>query len=215
MSLLVLAYPVLSSTDYQWIQAIRATHDPQYYKIIAPHFTLVFPVETLAQERFVAHIKQQTRCVHSFRFVLRCAVLNKDAFTADTQVFLAPDEGYSQFVKLHDRLYLGPLATALRLDLPFIPHMGVARAGDPHACKCIAETVNAQDCAIEGRVNTLDMVWYDGTRVETVGQVHLGEWRGGVGTAGGNLQQDRVRSGNASRVRSCVSCGHYCLSEQC
>ena len=82
MSLLVLAYPVLSSTDYQWIQAIRATHDPQYYKIIAPHFTLVFPVETLAQERFVAHIKQQTRCVHSFRFVLRCAVLNKDAFTA-------------------------------------------------------------------------------------------------------------------------------------
>ena len=173
MALLVLAYPVLSPTDYQWIQATRATHDSRYYKIIAPHFTLVFPVETRAQELFVRHIRQQTHGVHALRFVLRCAVLMKDAFTADTQVFFVPDEGYSQFVKLHDRLYTGPLAPALRLDLPFIPHIGVARAVDPNACKCIAKTVNAQDFAIEGRAETLEVVWYDGTRVETVEQLPL------------------------------------------
>jgi hypothetical protein len=98
---------------------------------------------------------------------------------------LVPDEGYSQFVKLHDRLYTGPLAPELRLDLPFIPHITVANSGDPHACKRVAETLNAQDFAIGGQVETLDVVWYDGTRVATVEQLLLAERSGGVGTGAG------------------------------
>jgi 2'-5' RNA ligase len=186
MSLLVVTYPVLSQTDYQWVQTIRATHDTLYYHVVAPHFTLVFPVESLAQEPFVAHIARQIRGVPPFRFVLRCAVLHQDPFTPSTQVFLVPDEGYSQFVKLHDRLYTGPLAPALRLDLPFIPHITVANSADPHAGKRVAETLNAQDFAIGGRVETLEVVWYDGTRVATVEQFLLAERRSGVGTDAGS-----------------------------
>jgi hypothetical protein len=73
MSLLVLTYPVLSPTDYQWIQTIRVTHDLRSSQVVAPHFTLVFPVATLDAQRFVAHISQHLHDVHPFRFVLRCA----------------------------------------------------------------------------------------------------------------------------------------------
>ena len=185
MSLLVLTYPVLSPTDYQWIQAIRVTHDLRYSQVVAPQFTLVFPVATLDPQRFVTHITQHIHGVHPFRFVLRRALLHKDPFTPSTQVFLVPDEGYSHFVKLHDRLYTGPLAPELRLDLPFIAHITVANSVDPHACKCVAATLNAQDFAIVGRVETLEVVWYDGTRVATVEQLLLAERSGGVGTGAG------------------------------
>lgn len=43
MALLVLAYPELSKNDYDWIQDFRRKHDELYYKIVEPHFTIVFP----------------------------------------------------------------------------------------------------------------------------------------------------------------------------
>jgi hypothetical protein len=58
MALLVVAYPQLTPSDYAWIQAIRQQHDA-HYELIAPHFTLVFPVSTIAQDAFVAHIAAQ------------------------------------------------------------------------------------------------------------------------------------------------------------
>ncbi len=44
MALLVVAYPELSKSDYDRIQAFRQMHDPLYYDVVEPHFTIVFPV---------------------------------------------------------------------------------------------------------------------------------------------------------------------------
>ena len=172
MSFLVLSYPELSPGDHAWIQSVRAEHDTQY-EIVGPHFTFVFPVSRLNQETFVAHARNQARGQAGFSFVLRSAVVVKDAFSASAHVFLVPDEGYSTMVELHDRLYTGPFAAELRLDIPFIPHLTVGNAADAQACKWLADDLNARGVSIRGDINALDAAQYEGGRVESVERIEL------------------------------------------
>jgi 2'-5' RNA ligase len=79
--------------------------------------------------------------------------------------FLTPDEGFSEIVRLHDGLYTGPLADELRLDLPFIPHVGIASTPSLEECKAIVDRLNKERFEIRGQVDALDVIGYDGTRV--------------------------------------------------
>jgi hypothetical protein len=83
----------------------------------------------------VSHISESIQAVEPFEFVIRCAVLSNDAFGAYTHVFLVPDEGHSKIIKLHNRLYTGVIESQLRLDIPFIPHIGIDNSLDAHSCK--------------------------------------------------------------------------------
>ena len=44
MTLVVLAYPEIAESDYERIQNFRKHHDELYYRVVEPHFTLVFPL---------------------------------------------------------------------------------------------------------------------------------------------------------------------------
>ena len=174
MSFLVLSYPELSPGDHAWIQSIRAEHDTQY-EIVGPHFTLVFPVTSQEQDAFVTHVRNRAQGQAKFYFVLRCAVVVKDALSAHTHVCLVPDEGHSTMVKLHDRLYTGPLAAELRLDIPFIPHLTVGNAANAQACKRLADDLNARGVSIHGEIAALDVARYEGGRVESIGRIELAD----------------------------------------
>lgn len=173
MSFLVLGYPELSPADYAWLQTLRAKYDLLQYAVVGPHFTFVFPVSGLDQDAFVTHIKHQGQGLAGFTFALRCAVVVKDALNAYMHVFLTPEEGYSAMVKLHDRLYTGPLAANLRLDIPFIPHLTVGYDADAHACKRLADELNAQNFSIPGAITALDVVRYEDGRAENIEQITL------------------------------------------
>jgi hypothetical protein len=173
MALLVLAYPKLCAKDFDFIQMVRSKEDSLYYSVVDPHFTIVFPVDKIAPDVFVKHVRELSRRSPKFSFVLRCAVLDKDAFNDYTHVFLVPDEGYSLIIKLHDLLYTGPLAPELRLDLPFIPHIGVANALDPSHCKKVADSLNASSLAMAGTVEELRIVSYTDNRVTPLQTIAL------------------------------------------
>jgi hypothetical protein len=113
MALLVVAYPQLTTADLAWIQAIRERHDPNY-SLIAPHFTLVFPVNTVANDVFIAHVTTRAAPFSRIPFTIRCAMIVKDAFSPLIYLFLVPDDGNSALIKLHDALYTYMLADALR-----------------------------------------------------------------------------------------------------
>jgi 2'-5' RNA ligase len=121
----------------------------------------------------VAHIEQQVREIEAFEFVIRCAVLGDDAFSDYTHVFLVPDEGYSNVVKLHDRLYTGLLTGELRLDIPFVPHIGVANSPDAKACKKLVDELNSKDFAIAGKIESIDAIWYEDDKVGTIERILL------------------------------------------
>jgi 2'-5' RNA ligase len=173
MALLVVAYPLLAPPDDAWIQAIRAQYDVARYRMIAPHFTLVFPTIAIERSVLLAHITEQTIGVSPMAFALRCAMAVSDPLSATTHTFLVPDEGYSALVKLHGRLYTGVLTAALRLDLPFIPHITIGTATAPWTCKQLADLVNQQDVCIRGRIERLSLLTYEHNRVGTIANVEL------------------------------------------
>jgi 2'-5' RNA ligase len=178
MPLLVLAYPEFASEDGVWIEMIRAAHDPAHERVRA-HFTLVYPLpdtpEQLGVEGVTALIQAVAVEFAPIRFVLRSAIPFNDLLGPDTNVFLMPDEGFGALVRLHDRLYSGPLAGALRLDLPTVPHITVARLRSPQAAKRLADTLNGRDIAIAGTIAALYLVTHDGGTVRTITRVPLGK----------------------------------------
>jgi 2'-5' RNA ligase len=170
---LVVSYPTISNDSLAWIQEIRREYDELNFSAIDPHFTLVFPIADLDREQLVRHVKQVISSTKAFEFVIRCAVLGNDAFSKYTHVFLVPDEGYSHIVKLHDRLYTGVIANELRLDLPFVPHIGIANSTDVRSCKELVDRLNDRPFEIYGSVDRVDIIWSQADRVGTIASVNL------------------------------------------
>lgn len=181
MALAVVNYLELNQEDLDWIQGIRRRHDELFFDVIAPHFPLVFPTDAIDQDELLQHVTESAVAFHPFEVVFRCAVLGDPDFMGHAHAFLTPDEGFSEIVRLHDRLYTGPLASELRLDLPFMPHVGIAGVADPHECKRIVDEINEDRFAIRSRVKRLDVIGYDGQKVWTVEKVPLAEPRAGHG----------------------------------
>lgn len=86
---------------------------------------------------------------------------------------MIPDEGFGAIVRLHDRLYSGPLAPELRLDLAYIPHVTVARHADPRL-PALAGGLNTEGFAIAGARDTLDLVAREDGAIRTFARVALG-----------------------------------------
>jgi 2'-5' RNA ligase len=172
-SLLVIAYPTISTEDFHWIQSIRKCHDELNLEVVAPHFTIVFPVFNFEEEAFINHVKQAIQKIEAFDFVIRCAVLGDDAFSDYMHVFLVPDEGYSNIVKLHDRLYKEMLVNELRLDIPFVPHIGIANSRNTKMCKRLVDELNTKSFKIRGRIENLDVSWYENDKVSTIEKISL------------------------------------------
>lgn len=171
--LLVLGYPTLAEDDLAWIQSLRAAHDERYFRLVDPHFTFVFPVAGMDERPFKAHVSERVGGFRRIDFALRSALTVQDHTGEFWHLFLVPDEGFSEIVKLHDRLYTGPLAEHLRLDIPFIPHIGIGNAVDPLACKRLADELNAEGFELRGTIESLDVATYDGSNVTTLERVEL------------------------------------------
>jgi hypothetical protein len=171
--LLVVTYPIISKADFAWIQDIRSQSDELNFTAIDPHFTLVFPLINIDRSTLVDHVKQSLQDMRSFDFTISCAVLCDDAFSNYTHVFLVPDQGYSNIVKLHDRLYTAVLADELRLDIPFIPHIGIANSVNAQSCKELVNRLNRQQVEICGRIDRLDIIWSEDDLVGTIASIAI------------------------------------------
>ena len=94
--LAVVAYPVLSDDDREWIAGVRSRHDPLASRIPA-HVTLVFPTEVV-EEPLLAHVRSALELFESIPIVLRRAVAFRDAIGSGCYVFLLVDEGHAELV---------------------------------------------------------------------------------------------------------------------
>ncbi len=175
MALGVLAYPSISIADYNLIQEFRKTNDELYYQIVDPHFAFVFPTDSFQQKTFLKEIEDKARGFKSFDFDLKCACVNKDSFIDYFHLLLVPDEGHSQIVKLHDKLYSDRLFNELRLDIDFIPHIGIANSKEVLKVKRWADQWNATSFSIRGRINMLTVIEYDGNSLKDLVKIPLRE----------------------------------------
>lgn len=162
MSHLALCYPKLSADDRRFIDDFRARHDLAYRDVVKPHFTMVFQIHDLPRNVFCEHVARIAATVESFSFVCRYAMVHDDDSSDDYYVFLVPDEGFSQFSRLHDALYTGPLAPNLRLDNPYVPHIGIATMKEAQGCNDLADDLNHLGLSISGKVEEITVVEYNG-----------------------------------------------------
>jgi hypothetical protein len=137
-----------------WLLAFRARHDPLATRVAA-HVTLVFPTAALSEAALVAEARVVATETAAFGAHFRIAMMMPEVAGGRTtsHIFLVPDSGLGEIVRLHDRLYAGPLRPELRLDLPFIPHLTVAAGLDLAAAKGLVDELNARGpdlrCAID------------------------------------------------------------------
>lgn len=166
MALAVLSYPVMSITDEERIQEFRSNNDPLFFRVVGPHITFVFPLEDTETEQFLTDIQEKIRGWRAFEVEFRSALVNKDSFSDFYHLLLAPDRGFGEVVRLHDRLYTGRLYSFRRLDIDFIPHMAIANSNDPEEVRRWADEWNSRDFCIPAKVETITIVDYDGKRVK-------------------------------------------------
>ena len=160
MALGVLSYPVLSKADYRRIWEFRKENDELYFSVAEPHFAFVFSVFNIDRETFIAEIKGKAKGFRPFEFEIKCAMVNKDAFLDCFHILLVPDKGYSSIVKLHDKLYSGILFKEQRLDIDFIPHIGIGNSPDKYTVKSWVDQWNGREFSIKGEIITLTIVDY-------------------------------------------------------
>ena len=173
MGLLALCYPKLTVGDQRFIDEFRHRHDHIYRDVVRPHFTMVFQVHDVTEPVFSEHVSRITRVSNPLSFVCRYAMVHNDDSSDDYYVFLVPDEGFSELALLHDALYGGVLASRLRLDIPYVPHIGIATLKDSRKCKELADELNAKRLRIQGRVEAISVVEYDGKVVTDVRHFRL------------------------------------------
>ncbi len=173
MAYLVLAYPELTTENFDKIQLYRKNNDELFFKVVNPHFTIVFPLNGILEEEFIREVKDKSADIAKFDFVIRCATINKDAFSDYYHTFLVPDEGYSKIVKLHDKLYNDKLKGNLRLDLDFVPHIGIGNSLDKNACKKMVDEWNEKEFSITGRISHLTLVNYENNLVTEIEKIEL------------------------------------------
>lgn len=173
MAFLVLAYPEITIDDFDRIQNYRRNNDKLYYKVVDPHFTVVFPVFDITENEFIKEVKDKSADIKKFNFIIRCATINKDAFSDYYHTFLVPDEGYSNIVKLHDRLYSDKLQNDLRLDIDFVPHIGIGNSRDKYLCKKMADEWNEKEFSISGKITHLTVVNYENDTVTKIEEIEL------------------------------------------
>jgi 2'-5' RNA ligase len=108
-------YPVLNNTQ---IEAFRRKYDPRV-GLIAPHLTLMFPLPvSVGEDILIHHIKSVLTRWKPFPIHLEGVLLAPDNY-----LYLLVQEGKDSLAHLHDELYTGLLASYLRTDIPFVPHL--------------------------------------------------------------------------------------------
>lgn len=173
MSYAVIAYPIISKKDFSFIQDYRKINDLKFYSMVDPHFSLVFPISNISESEFIDEVIKQTVSISKFHFTIRCAVINLDCTGKYYHEFLVPDEGYSDVVKLHDKLYSGKFYNNLRLDIDFIPHIGIGNSENVSVCKKNIDMLNSKDILIMGSIQVLEIVKYENDKVEIIKTVRL------------------------------------------
>lgn len=173
MSYLVLAYPEITKENYQFIQDYRKKNDPRFFSLVEPHFTIIFATSNISEREFITEVEKQAKGISKFNFIIKCATINQDDSGDYYHEFLVPDEGYSNIVKLHDKLYSDKFYDNLRFDIDFIPHIGIGNSEDVNVCKKRIDQLNSKKILINGKVQVLDIVKYENRKITTIKKMEL------------------------------------------
>ena len=166
MSFVVIAYPKINREDFEWIQNVRRDNDPMMFDVVKPHVTFIFPTTKLSAPELEAHVKNNLDDTKSFSVRFDSTKVVEDDSKTCTHAFLIPSTGFDEITRLHDIFYIGDMASELRQDIPFIPHMGIGTSSNKYKMHQLTKDLEKQDWVIEGVIDELVVCEYDSKKVE-------------------------------------------------
>jgi 2'-5' RNA ligase len=152
--LYTVGYLEIPASQTQWLQAFRQQNDP-HYRVVEPHFTMVFGVRDLDEAIYLSHIEAVTRASRAIPFRCQYAMLGADDIDDTAYVFLVPNAGNAEISLLHDALYRGVLEPYHRLEFPYIPHVTIASTKDFKQAKLMCDQLKHSGVLIQGRISSL------------------------------------------------------------
>jgi 2'-5' RNA ligase len=173
-SLFTLAYPALSAADMAMIRAFRIEHDRAKVHKVEPHFTIAFGTSGVDADGYLEHVRRIAAASHPITFHCRYAMLGADEGGDTAYVFLVPDEGNSALSLLHDRLYSGLLASCLRIDLPYLPHITIGTCSERPKAKELCDELNTRGLSIAGTVEALTVARMANDMIQNLRSFELG-----------------------------------------
>ena len=163
----IVAFPKLSSQDYEQIQTIRSQCDARGYATLKPHVTLMTVEPSRSEEEVKAILTANLSDQTPFEFTLRAAIwVPPTSLHRSWYVFLVPDEGFSQFCHLHQRMHQNALQGEWQHDYPFIPHVTVGSFDNREACMQLAGQLNERGMTMSGTISSLSMLTSTPGKVE-------------------------------------------------
>jgi hypothetical protein len=166
----VVAKPEFGKTELDWLTRLRRE---RAHSIGVPEFTLVFPGSDATRGEIVKHVERVGAATGRIRFCLRSAIIVPEHRMGWYHVFLVPDEGFGAIIKLHARLHTGPLECCLDMTTPYIPHLTVASTKELDVARRTVTSLNAQDLAITGRIDQIEVHERDSSVPRCVAKVPL------------------------------------------
>ena len=122
---------------------------------------------------FIKEVVKQAHTLDKFDFKIKCATINQDDSKTFYHEFLVPDQGYSDIVKLHDKLYSGKFFDNLRFDIDYIPHIGIGNSKDVLVCKKNVDSLNSKNLLIDGSIQGLDIVKFENNTITSIKKIEL------------------------------------------
>jgi len=151
-----------------WIQELRARHDPQHHRLVAPHVTVVYPTSASPEAAFVAHVASCARETKRAAVEFSSVREFRDEAAGLHLAYLVAGAGSDLFLRLRERLYSGPLVHAARRDIPFIPHVTLGRFASAADAASVAAGIRVGLRSIAGRVEAVDVVRIEEGHVDTI-----------------------------------------------
>ena len=172
--LLTIGYPEVPPEAATFVNAFRSKHDPRA-SVVEAHFTMVFGCAEVNQDTYTNHVAAVAAASQAIPFSCRYAMLGADDENDTAYVFLVPDTGYAGISLLHDRLYTGPLAQHLRLDLPYVPHITIAALASRAGAKALCDDLNENRVVVSGSLNALTVGTVESGKFKILSRHVLGE----------------------------------------
>ena len=173
MSYVVIAYPDISQKDLDWVQETRQKNDPIMFRVVKPHVTFIFPTSKLNESILIKHVNTKIVGVKPFSVKFDKTKVVEDDSKTYFHAFLAPSIGFNEIIKLHDNLYTDVLKSELRLDIPFIPHLGIGTNKDKRSMTNLTKQIDYKKLSISGEIKTLTIAKYENNKVQDVAEVTL------------------------------------------
>ena len=117
----------------------------------------------MPQQDVAAHAAAVAASTSAVAFRLTAAAAVSDGLGAGSHVFLLPSEGEVEVRRLHSQLYSGVLASKLRRDLPYQPHVTVGAFAQHADAERTAATLTP--CDIPGQLVSIELAMFDGGTV--------------------------------------------------